>query len=299
MNITDSLKKRFVKDYNLPISIYEEPYFEYFINLYSNLNAKEKYNDFISLVERVGGESQFFLESKKIIEQMIENINSNEHYKDFQSFDLGSISLSHKFSDSNILFNSGNHNKWFTSIDLVKANWQSFRYFNKELVSNKNSYFEWASQFTNEKYYINSKQIRQIVFGNLNPKRQQSMQRRMIDAIWGKLDEDLLNVVGATSDELIIQHGDSCPEQSLSGYISDIINEFDVNIKVFNLKRIEDKPFYKKEYLDGTFELKCIPSHNYAEVYKRVIGVDTNHMDRTTMFEGRVVLFVKPLFEDI
>ena len=37
MEINSKLKKRFVKDFSLPIPIVEEPYFTYFVDLYDDL----------------------------------------------------------------------------------------------------------------------------------------------------------------------------------------------------------------------------------------------------------------------
>jgi hypothetical protein len=41
---SNKVLKRFVKDYKLPIQVIQQPYFEYFLDLYNaDYNAKEKY----------------------------------------------------------------------------------------------------------------------------------------------------------------------------------------------------------------------------------------------------------------
>ena len=51
MELTNSLKKRFASDLKLPINIFSEPYFEYFMELYdSDFNTKEKMKNFINLL---------------------------------------------------------------------------------------------------------------------------------------------------------------------------------------------------------------------------------------------------------
>ena len=43
----NTLRKRFIKDYNLPIQLVQNPYFSYYINLIDkDYNTIEKYKDF-------------------------------------------------------------------------------------------------------------------------------------------------------------------------------------------------------------------------------------------------------------
>jgi len=43
----NTLRKRFIKDYNLPIQVVQNPYFSYYINLINqDCNTVEKYKNF-------------------------------------------------------------------------------------------------------------------------------------------------------------------------------------------------------------------------------------------------------------
>jgi len=310
IKITSSLRKRFVKDYNLPITLLEDPYFLYFIDLYTHIHARierrqgshreyprsEKYDCFVDLVSRLGNEEKFFSESKRIIDDMIESVITSENYKEFQSFDINNkIKLAHNFEKHSPIFKEDYDKRWFTSIDLVKANWQALKTFNPAIVQSKKSYEEWALQFTNEKYFLNSKQIRQVIFGNLNPKRQQSIQRYLIDQAWTKLELEF-DIQGATSDEIIVYHRDKPSEQILSLIKSLLPFEFDFHVKTFQLFKIEDKPFYKRVYLDNSFDLRGVPSHYYAEVIRHIRNEECTEFDRTTLYDERIVRFIEPLF---
>lgn len=297
MNMSHSLRKRFVKDYRLPITLLRDPYFEYFIDLYTHVNAREKYDEFVDLVERLGGEEQFFAESKRIIQEMIERVKSTMAYEDFSNFNMEVYKTHNSFGKSSPIFHAENDGRWFTSIDLVKANWQSLSYYDSMLVSGKDSYEEWASMFTDEPYYLESKQIRQVVFGNLNPKRQQKLQRFIIDYVWDCLRTYAdAEIIGATSDELIITHSSEPTEKELSKIKRNLPIEADLHFDTYRLVRVGDNPFYKREYLDGSFDLKGVPAHYYAEVLQHVLGNEPTEMDRTSFFEGRVVRFLEPLF---
>lgn len=300
MVITHSLRKRFIKDYRLPISILEDPYFDYFVELYSHMNAREKYDRFVALVERLGGEEQFFSESKRIIHEMIDSIQGHDLYDSFRQASPDPYKTAHSFGNKSPIFIEGSSGHWFTSIDLVKANWQSLSFWNAGIVNNAASYEEWAGQFTNEEYYLKSKQIRQVVFGKLNPKRQQVIQRYMMDQVLHRLDKATLvkfNVIGTTSDEVTIMW-DKKPKQAKLDYIRAVLPRYyDLHVDTFQLHRIGDKSFYKREYLDGSFDLKGVPTHYYPEVLQHVLGNETNQMDRMSLYDGRVVQFVRPLFE--
>jgi hypothetical protein len=293
--MSHSLRKRFVKDYRLPITLLQDPYFDYFIDLYVHMDAREKYQSFVDLVERLGGEEPFFAESRRIIDAMILRVKTRPEYAKFNDFDLSDYDVAHSFNKASPIFHSGNHDKWFISIDLVKANWQSFDYYNPALVEFKTSYEQWARLFTDEPYYLKSKQIRQVVFGNLNPKRQQRLQRFMMDQIWHRLDRAGIEVIGATSDELIIPLGNE------PGDMPDAVERlldvgYDLHVDTFRLTQVGDKSFFKREYLDGSFDLKGVPAHYYAEVLQHVLGNEPTEMDRTSFFEKRVVRFLEPLF---
>ena len=81
MEMTSSLKKRFVKDHKLPIAIFKEPYFSYYLDIYEDLfKSQTLYNEFVSVVLKFGGESGFFEESKRIQNEIISDIGETHAY---------------------------------------------------------------------------------------------------------------------------------------------------------------------------------------------------------------------------
>lgn len=49
---TQNLRKRFVKDFSLPINIFSDPYFEYFLDLYQDaFQSRDRCDDFLAFVE--------------------------------------------------------------------------------------------------------------------------------------------------------------------------------------------------------------------------------------------------------
>ena len=82
----NNLKKRFVSDFNLPIIIFEEPDFEYFLDLYeTQFHSRTKWNKLINVIdEKFNGNPNLFLEEfSKVRNNMIESILENKHYQEF------------------------------------------------------------------------------------------------------------------------------------------------------------------------------------------------------------------------
>jgi hypothetical protein len=295
--MSNNLRKRFVKDYRLPIVVMESPYFEYFIQLYDHLAAQEKYNKLVLLVERLGGEEAFFKESKRIIEAMTNYIKGQPKYEQFNSENLDSLTngLLKKIQipDQDIYIPQ-NDAKFMISVDLQKANFQCLKNYG---IIEFDIYADFIGQYSADEYFQDSKQIRQVVFGQVNPKRQQILQRSMIAQAVQQLSE--YKLISGTPDEVIFLFNSSEEMEAAEIRITEILSEnfeWKFHVRGFQLNQIGKQPFYKKEFTDGSFELKNVPAHSYAEVLKYVLGRDISPQDRISIFEGRLVSFMNPLF---
>ena len=77
--ITETLKKRFCKDMNLNIKIYEEPYFSNLLELYDKqFDTIDKYRQFVELVNFYGGEGEYFAAYDELKDKAITYLNDNE-----------------------------------------------------------------------------------------------------------------------------------------------------------------------------------------------------------------------------
>ena len=163
MKISHSLRKRFVKDTKLPIRLLQDPYFEYFLDLYENFyGSRTKYVSFCELVDRLGGEDPFFKESKRITDSLIGDISATSAYISFNTCDLTDFNTSPQVKERNI-YHTGNVGQAFASFDLVKANYNALKFIDSSIVFNTENYEDLLSKYTTEDYFINSKQIRQII----------------------------------------------------------------------------------------------------------------------------------------
>lgn len=60
---------------------------------------------------------------------------------------------------------------FFFSLDLKKVNYHVLKFYYPNLVLNTHTYEDFIGQFTEFDYIRKSKYIRQVIFGNLNPKK--------------------------------------------------------------------------------------------------------------------------------
>lgn len=304
--LTHNLRKRFVKDCSFPISLFQDPYFDYFLDLYEPLyKSRSMYNTFSSLVEKLGDEESFFVESKRITDSIIGDISNTFAFDEFNNSDLKQYQVSNKegICFQNI-YHPQNVEGAFASFDLVKANYQSLKFFNPEIVFNTKTYEELLGRYTNEEYFIKSKHIRQIIFGHLNPKKQIRIQKYIIQnnviPEIQKIISDMSRYISASEDEVVVR---LLPFEFLTeDYINGLKNfksGVSVRYNTFVLKQLGDKPYYYKQFginSDPSIEFKAIPLNYFAECFRYYYNQEPTEYDMCTYHDGRVVKYLEPIF---
>lgn len=301
MELTNSLKKRFASDLKLPINIYSEPYFEYFMELYDrDLHTKEKMKSFQKLLNQFSNQEEFFQNSERISSSIKNLIANSETYKKLNSFDMNKdFPLEEQIKQQNIYI-IPNVGKKLISVDLEKANFNVLKMIGLGEEIGVNSYNELLEKFTTDEYYFISKKIRQVIFGDLNPSRQQRIQKFVINNLCKKLKDNGCILSSASSDEIIIQN-----ENFTSKDIKEILKD---SPKEFQFFRVEDFVFEKIDENHDFFvkttltengpktEFKNVPGHLFAQVYKRYLNEEINDYDLLFYHEGFLAQFKEKLF---
>ena len=303
--LTNRLKKRFIKDYSLPIPLTDSPYFEYFIDLYDEMfETKKKLAWFMEIVNRFEDESEVLDYLSSITDKAFNSIKVLDEYQRFISYDMNEFRVNSQYP-KNSIFKVNNTGKTLISIDLSKANFQAMNYFDKEILKAA-TYKEFISKFTSEEYIINSKYIRQIIFGNLNSKRLATVERFMMEKILvelkSRLDIPTECILMVSDDEIVL-------EGTVEDYykvVSILDNfEFDVAVEVFVLKTLrketgeafKSEKFFVKEFIDYTdeksvnFEIKATDSTFYSQFYKLVTNSEICENDLVFINEGFVAKY--------
>lgn len=209
----------------------------------------------------------------------------------------------------------------FISIDLVKANFYAMRLYDPELVGGANTYESFIERCfadgTVDPYWVGSKYIRQVIFGNCLPKKQRRIEKHVVTKMvrllleWCSPDD----VVGTSHDEIIVRGTDEIWNRVANAYAG-----MPFRASSFSLMKCADHPYYWKALHEGRgvevwphpvsgvpltsrvpnegFEVKGVPSYLHAQVYKHVKGLPLSEEDLVFWFEGQIAHFDEPLFKD-
>lgn len=315
MNVRD-VRKRFVDDSKLPIPVLEDPYFEFYLNLYEKeWKAKTDYERLVSIIEK---KPEFFNRFYEIREAMIQWIKSKESFNRFNTCDIHALYGNPEFPNINSksIYHEGNTDGYFVSLDLKKANLQALKYWDPDMFKGNTideAWSWWVKELCGgdedlEWYIKKSKYIRQVVFGNCNPSRQIKLERWMVGnaakefiTLFGLPEE---NVIFASSDEVVIKV-DSYKEglQEIADKVFDS-TKVELRAQSFKLESVAYKNstgstvrLYKKIYSDGSIDFKDVPRHYFAQIYEDQNGINPDSEGKDMVFyqEKDIAKFVSRL----
>lgn len=296
MKVSD-FNKNFIKDLKLPIAVDVDPYFSYLMNLIDPYyKSIEKYKIFSDCFESLGKEN-FFEHNRKLVNGTLDYLKGKPEFEVFNNLDMKNFKKELSIQ-SKELYKSHNANKTFISVDLVKANFQSLLFTVPEIFDGFENYNDFAKSRGFNEYMLISKQIRQILFGNMNPQRQQKVQYYMMNLIADRLVNSGLSldsVYSLSSDELVFEKNNTSSAQ-----VVEAVKElgFEVRVDEFVLERPFDKPFYVKKMKDGSVDFKMVPTSAMAEFVKRYENRELEDFDFYFYDENkRLSRYVNPFIE--
>lgn len=311
--MTETLRQRFCKDMNLSIKIFEDPYFANFLKLYDEqYGAVAKYNRFVSAVMQFGCEQDYFEAYNKLKDEVIEYLNNNPEMAFFaKEEDMSKFVCQNKGYPTNDIFKETNDGKVFVSIDMVKGNFTALHHYNPSIVKNCDTYEDFIHTFTDVPHFVESKYIRQVVFGNVNPKRQVTYEKYLMDMVLTKLLETGVvkpeNVEFFSTDEIVLSVPDEmlCDSMVNEEFYNSVMNvvkwakENNINVRgeFFELRKIPGTSGYVKKFMMGKdgVDFKCLDFLTMPFVLRAYQKEEPNDMDRVFLYEGKKVM----LLEDI
>lgn len=325
MELTNNLKKRFCKNYGIPIQIYSEPYWSSRIELFDDLfDTKNKLNEFKKDLSTYRDEQDYFEQDNIFLQEVIDDIRKSEGYQFFNSTDNKDI-LSNNTNDflrtmnykRNDIYTEIYNDKTFVSIDLKKANFQSLKYFcrkfGKEIFQGKESWEEYLSLFTQEKTKINSKHLRQVVFGALNPSRVTNYETKLMGELLIKILNEFPEwkekVVSLNTDEIVIEIDKYNPNNwdSTAQTLVDTLNIIKqrlveiclemglyCEVDMFVLEKL-GKDVWKKNFIlnsNTKNPYKKVSFLIYPFLLRDVKGEEIQEEDRVFFYEGNQCKFI-------
>lgn len=305
INITDTDRKLFIKDYSLPIPVHMEPYFSYYMNLFDPLyNTKDKYKLLID-AKTILNKQQTTLkdESYRIMNAIIIEVKRNPLYNELikeTKYDLKVLP-----NDVNIY---GKNKKFYISLDIIKANFTSAKFISPELVLKCNTWEDFMRKFTPLEYFIQSKYFRQIVYGNLGIKKILSVQKYMLAELYDKIKDHVQISGKCASDELFIA---TTENDMIDDYqkIMLLVNDLPENMKhIWRIAPISVEPlgtsnghirktFNNLNNLDDfKIEIRNVNKDFYAQAYKYYIGEEITDSDMMAMKDEYLIKYCATAF---
>lgn len=296
--MNSQINKSFIKDLKLPIAVHLEPYFFHFLNLIDPYyKSVSKYNILKKEVE-LNGIQHFEENTRLVMFKLLDTLKEKKEFEIFNNLDIKNFNLDIK-APKRELYHLDSVGKTFYSIDLVQANFQCINYVIPEIFDGSHSYEDFVTKNGFNDYMKISKQIRQVIFGNMNPKRQQSIQKFMMSKIAEKLVSigvDLNSIYSLSSDELVFE--DFLYDKLL---IEKSLSELDFNLRVekFKLERPFKQPMYVKKLDNGEVIFKMVPTSMMAEFIKRYECKELEDLDFYFLDENkRLSKYLNPYIEE-
>ena len=239
----------------MDISVPEYEHFDYYINLFSKLEKWKNIKDLIKLYEEAEEKYGDLYEYRlKKSNEIIEYLKNTRAYNELQDDNLlPDLPTTKNFEYS--------EDKKYISIDINKANWVVLKKYDPEFAPELgDSYEDFISKFDVPEIFNHSKQLRQYIFGNINPKKQGKAQRVVTQSILNKYNHLNLDIACIKNDEVIYSF------ESFN-QIEEILTSVDreiFKIKLFTVKRVQD------------FRINTFLSESGEELYKEMVGCNGN-----------------------
>ena len=239
----------------MDISVPEYEHFDYYINQFSKLEKWKNIKNLIKIYEEAEEKYGDLYEYRlKKSNEIIEYLKNTRAYNELQDDNLlPDLPTTKNFEYS--------EDKKYISIDINKANWVVLKKYDPEFAPELgDSYENFISKFDVPEIFNHSKQLRQYIFGNINPKRQGKAQRVVTQSILNKYNHLNLDIACIKNDEVIYSF------ESFN-QIEEILTSVDkkiFKIKLFTVKRVQD------------FRINTFLSESGEELYKEMVGCNGN-----------------------
>ena len=297
------LKKRFCKDCNLPINLFDEPYFTQRLKaLDVQFDCVKKFDTFCADLEKYDTEQEYFEYYNTVKDSVINMIKDNTEYMKFLNDDFADVRVVTKnitLGNKN-LYIEGNQDKTFISIDMKKANFSALRHYSPAIFKNVETWEQYIGFFTPSEHIRNSKYIRQVILGACNPKRQITYERYLMTMLYLHIKSELDGKVSFYSlgnDEIIISvTGTSVSAKEIKATIATCpqkIGEL-VRFEMFDLQKVGDYGWMKVIYDEPErVEFKTINADIYHQIVKHYWNMPITEDDLVFRYNGVLARFLE------
>jgi len=310
----NKLRQRFVKDYNLPINVFDEKIFNYYSNLY-DFFPKDKWENLKTMIdEKYDGNVEKWLEyCASVRDNAIYGVIETDKYKEFNNCDLSQYKVSSVVGEHSCYTNETD-GCLFVSIDLKKANFQALKYVG---VLDDEDYDHFIEKYDGDDYIKGSKYLRQVIFGKMNPGRTITVEKYIMGKIMPIADEILpfdfkLYLYSQNSDELVYKQSDTWiyPDK-LKEFCEKIeervLNELNIEVRaeyikvtklpIVNINGNNVDAFVRENLITNEKVLKKASTTFYPQIYKLWKNLAIEDNDLIFYFEDQLAHFNNKLIK--
>lgn len=304
----NKLRQRFVKDYNLPINVFEENQFNYYIGLY-DFFPRDKWENLKKMIdEKYDGNVEKWLDyCASVRDNAINGVIESEVYKTFNSSDMSKYKLTTNVGEHSC-YNQETDGCRFVSIDLKKANFQALKYVG---VLDDEDYDNFIEKYGGDEYIKGSKYLRQVIFGKMNPGRTTTVEKYIIEKAMSIANEVLpmeFKLYSQNADELVYkQTGDFYGDIRIICAVIEkvILDNFNIQVRVeyievtklpiVNVNGNNVDAFVRRNILTNEEVLKKASTTFYPQIYKLWKGMEIENRDLVFYTDDQLATFNNPL----
>ena len=298
------LRQRFCKDCDIPVNVFDEPYFSDRLGLFDFLyDSVSKWDLFKSELAKYGSIIDYFTDYSRIKDEAIEAVRSAEGFQLFSAYGINDFSIKNKGLPSSRIYKPENNGKVFLSIDMKKANFSALHEYRDDIFGGAHTWEKFISKFTDNKHIINSKYIRQVIMGNLNPKRQIAYEKVLMD----KLLTEILHakvigkkyVAAFLADEIIFDVTDLENRHEVIADTYKISSQVPyMKTEVFSLHRVYGhgvdgyiKNIFSMNDTSRNIKVKCVDRDMMAFVTRYLLKEPVTEFDKMFYYNGLLAKF--------
>lgn len=306
MDVSIKAKERFCKDCNVPLKLFQEPYFTDRLKLYDKFyETLSKWDLFVKELEKYHCEQNYFEEYNSVKDTVITSIKNSEGYQRFNNEDMNKFRLQNTNLPNKDIFKPSNDGKMFISIDMRKANFSALQHYDSSIFAGASTWEDFIGMYTDNRHIINSKYIRQVILGNCNPKRHITYEKYLMDMILTGIKKYNLidKVVFFSNDEIVFEMDMAVKIETLLYMCKclkeDIEEDFilPVRVELFTLNKINGTDGYYKEILaengGNKIEFKCLDNYMLPFVLRKFRGEEITENDKVFYHEGLLSKFIE------
>lgn len=308
MNNEIKLRQRFCKDCDIPINVFDEPYFSDRLKLFDFLyDSVSKWKLFTKEFKKYDSCDDYFTNYSRIKDEAIAFVRNTEGFQIFTAYGINDFSIKNKGLPVSKIYNPENNGRVFLSIDMRKANFSALREYRDDIFGGSDTWEAFISRFTDNKHIINSKYIRQVIMGNLNPKRQTAYEKVIMDKLLTNILHAKViskeNVAAFLADEIIFDVTDLENRREVIADIYKISGQVPyMNTEAFSLHKIYGygvdgyiKNVYSNVYLIDnaarSIKVKCVDKDMMTFVARYLLKEPVTDSDRTFYCNGLLAKF--------